>query len=638
MPSRRRAVITLAAVLLVVAVAGVYAPVRHADFVNLDDEEYVTRNPGVRAGVTVDGLRQAFFGTRGALWMPLAFVSHMVDVELFGLEPRGHHLVNVGLHAANAVLLLALLVRATGAVAPSVAVAAIFAVHPLRVESVAWIAERKDVLSVAFALLTFHAWVSWVARPTLGRQAALLLAATLAMLSKPMMMTLPLFLLCLDFWPLRRRESLGRLVLEKAPLGLVALGVAIITLVGLRAGGALTPLAEHGLGARVANACAAYVWYVVKTLAPRDLAVSYPRVAWPAAYVAGAAAALAAAAAVAIASRRRAPWISMGLAWFTIGLAPVIGIVQAGTQAMADRFAYLPSIGLLVAIVWTVDAAVPGVRLRRLLAGATALWVAALGVAARAQVHHWQDSEHLHRRTLAVTERNHLAHTHLANALAARHRFREAYEHYDAAVRIEPRDAKAVFGLGVAAEGLGAPEEAMAHYQATLEIAPANAKAHNNLGILLFERGDAERALHHFSEAVRLDPAAGEAVANLTLALRQHGIAADEAERYAGGLAARWAAVVADRARPGGDAYGASLAGRLLGAEAAGVAACVREHQPTRPAPINLYVTLTGDGRITDVTAAPPTALARCIGAELRDATAPAPPFAPFHAQVGIQG
>jgi protein O-mannosyl-transferase len=639
-----RGVLVVAA-LLVVAVVAVYAPIRDAGFVSLDDQEYVTDNPFVRVGLTGPGVRHALWGSRGALWMPLAFVSHMVDVHLFGLSPAGPHLVNVGLHAANAVLLLLLLVRTTGAFAPSAAVAVLFALHPLRVESVAWIAERKDVLSACFGLLTLHAWVSYARRPRLGRYLAVVLALLLALLAKPMLVSVPVLLFLMDFWPLRRldtptpdgrRVTLGDLVLEKIPLLLLAAGTAALTLITVREYDALASLSERSLATRIVHAAASYVWYVGKTLWPADLAVFYPYPAWSAWQIGVAVACLAAAAAGCVVTRRRAPWIAMGTAWFVIALFPVIGLFQAGSQGMADRFTYIPGIGLLVAMAWTLDAAVRTRRPRALLGGAVAVVTVALAILSARQVRVWHDSETLYRHTLAVTENNWSTHADLGNVLLESGRLDEAYAHFETAYQLEPRATKTSFGLGLAASAYGRLDEAERYYRRTIELDYRHAKAHNNLGVLMFDRSETDAGLHHLSEAASVDdPNAREAASNLRLALLRLGI--PDADAYVKGLATWPAAVEADRERPGGAKYGAGVAGQLLAPRVEAVRTCLGTADGRAKVPFNIYVAIGPDGALQEVAPLPPTRVARCLGDELRAARASAPPFAPFHAQVSMR-
>src|SRR5262249_6520926 len=321
---------------------------------------------------------------------------------------------NVVLHAANAVLLLLLLVRATGRVAPSIAVAALFALHPLRVESVAWIAERKDVLSVFFGLLALNACVSHARRPTFARYLAILTWTVLALLSKPMLVTLPVLMLLLDVWPLRRldggaglpRATARDLVFEKTPLFLLAGAAAAITLVSVHHGSALVALGETSLATRVAHATVSYSWYAWKTAWPARLAMFYPYPTWATWQVAGATFVAAAALVLAVAAWRRGRWITIGIVWWVVALFPVCGIFQAGSQGMADRFTYVPSIGLLVAVVWTLDALARTPRARAALGGAAVVATAALAIASTRQVGWWHDGRTLYERTLAVTTDN----------------------------------------------------------------------------------------------------------------------------------------------------------------------------------------------------------------------------------------
>jgi Flp pilus assembly protein TadD len=645
-PRRRtkRVLLLATALLLVAAVGLVYAPVRHADFVTIDDPEYVTENPFVRDGLTVAGLRHALWGSRGALWMPLAFVSHMIDVELFGLSPRGPHLVNVALHAANAVLLLALLARATGAVLPSALVAVFFAVHPLRVESVAWIAERKDVLSAFFGLATLHAWLGYARRPGLARYLLVLLGFLLAVLAKPMLVTLPALMLLLDLWPLRRLEmpaADGRtatwrdLVLEKVPFLLLAAAGAALTFVTAREYGALVPLSARPIPSRILHAIVSTVWYVGKTLWPTRLGVEYPYPTWSAWQVGSAVLAFAVAGAACVRARRQAPWAAVGLAWFVIGLVPVSGLFQAGEQGMADRFTYLPGIGLLVAIVWTLDRAAAARGVRPAAAGFACAAAAALGIAANRQAAVWTDSLTLYHHTLAVTPDNWRIHAALGSFHLDAGRLPEAARHLEEAHRIAPTSPKAHFGLGLIASAYGRQDEAELHYRETLALDRTHVKAHNNLGVLLFERHDTDGGLHHLSEAAGLDdPDAADAAANLRLALLRLGL--PDADEYVRELATWSAAVEADRTRAGGTTYGDGLTAQLLAPRAAAVRTCLADARDST-IPVHLYVAVAADGALIRVAAMPPTRAARCLRDELRAGHAAPPPFAPFHGKVALR-
>jgi len=639
---RARTTLAVVATVLVIGIVAVYAPVRHAAFLSLDDTIYVSENPYVRAGLTADGVRHALYGSRGALWLPLSFISHMIDVSLFGLDPTGPHLVNIALHAANAVLLLLLLVRATGSVAPSIAVAALFTLHPLRVESVAWIAERKDVLSAFFGFLTLHAWVSHARRPSFGRYLVVVGLTVLALLSKPMLVTLPALMLLMDLWPLRRlegdsgtpRATVRDLVLEKIPLLLLGAAAAGMTLFTARQASALVTLSDNPFATRLAHATVSYVWHAWKMAWPTGLAIFYPLHSWAAWQVGGAAVTVVGAAILAVAAWRRARWISIGLAWWAIALFPVCGLFQAGSQGMADRFTYVPSIGLLVAIAWTLDALARAPRTRIALGAGVVVASAALAVASARQIAYWRDGRTLYERTLAVTTGNWIIQAEVGNQLLGEGQPERAYAHFEESYRLEPRFAKAAFGLGLTAKALGRPDEAEAHYRDTLRVDPTYVKAHTNLGTLLFTRNDTDEGLHHLSEAARMEPDSPEALANLRFALRQVGVA--DVEGYVNGLRTWSLAVAIDRERPGGSSYGAALMGALLGPRVEAVRGCFVGAADT-PTPFNLYVAVGADGALQDITALPPTRVARCFGDELRTARLPAPPFAPFHAQVAMR-
>jgi tetratricopeptide (TPR) repeat protein len=640
-----RATAVLWAALIVVALALVYEPVRHAAFFYFDDDFYVTDNPFVRHGLTLAGLAQAFLGSRGALWMPLAFTSHMIDVSLFGLTAGGPHVVNVVLHAATTLLLLAFLVRTTGAVAPSVTIAALFALHPMRVESVAWIAERKDVLSAFFGLVTLHAWVSFTRAPTPGRYRLVMLATGLALLSKPMLVTLPLLLLCIDVWPLGRLGAVGDdgrartardLVVEKVPLAILAAAGVVLTLLAAHGDGALVSLADRPASTRLAHAVASYVWYAWKTVWPDDLAVLYPYPAWSFGQIVASAVAVSAAAALTVAARRTAPWITAGLAWFAIALLPALGLLQAGDQGMADRFTYVPTIGLLVAVVWTLHVAAHTRELRAALAGAVVVIVGAWGIASHRYADLWRRSELVLAHAYAVTRNNWRVEQALGSLYANAGQHAAAYEHFDTALRIEPRSPTARYGLGLALDGLGRPDEAAASYREAIRMHPDYWRPHHRLAAYLLAHGDLSGALHHFGEAVRLKPAPADVAKDLRNALELAGFPKPNAEGYVKGLLVWGHAIASDQGTRRGAAYGTQLASELLDASAARLHACVDKGGDGAHAPFSLYVQVDANGALPAVTAMPPTAVARCLRDELRTARAPTPPFAPFHAQVAI--
>lgn len=388
-------------------------------FVLIDDPFYVTANREVLKGITREGLAWALTANVVNNWHPLTVLSHMLDVEVFGLAAAGHHLTSLLLHLASVLLLFEVLRRTTGALYRSALVAALFAVHPTRAESVAWVAERKDVLSGLFWMLALLAYVHYARRPSRGRYLLVALAMALGLAAKPMLVTLPCVLLLLDLWPLERRE-LGRLILEKIPLFVLSAASSLTTLHYQKT--SLAPLEALPWDLRFANAAVSYVAYLGKAFLPRDLAVFYPfPQTIPLGQTLGAVALLAALTILAVRRVRESPWLLVGWLWFLGTLVPVIGLVQVGRQAMADRYTYLPCIGLFLAVVWGMAELVERrAALRPALAVCAVLAVLVLTALTQGQVRHWQDSVTLFRHALAVTGDNELARRGLDRALAAR--------------------------------------------------------------------------------------------------------------------------------------------------------------------------------------------------------------------------
>ncbi|MEO6196456.1 MAG: hypothetical protein ABIS20_25835 [Thermoanaerobaculia bacterium] len=448
MTSGRRLPLLLGAALALLTLAA-YLPALHNGFVNLDDGLYVTGNPQVQKGITRASAAWALTANVANNWHPLTLLSHQLDCQLFGLDPAGHHATSLLLHLANTLLLFAVLRGMTGAVWRSAAVAALFAVHPAHVESVAWVAERKDVLSALFWILAMAAWTSYARRPSPGRYLLVALMMLLGLMAKPMVVTLPFALLLLDVWPLERR-GLGwkRLIAEKLPLLALSAAASLVTLRYQRT--SLAPLDLVPWSVRLANAAVAYASYLGKLLLPRNLAVFYPiPLAIPAWQVAAATALLAALTALATWKARRAPWLLVGWLWFLGTLVPVIGLVQVGRQAMADRYTYLPSIGLFVAIVWGIAWGIAALARERraILATASAAAILALAVGTWKQAGTWHDSVALYRHALAVTRGNYVAHVGLAKALTAERNLEGAEEEYRAALALRPRLIEARAGL-----------------------------------------------------------------------------------------------------------------------------------------------------------------------------------------------
>ncbi len=453
LPARSAGAAALVAAGLALLTLFVFLPAAGNGFVHYDDPLYVTGNDQVRRGLTGEGFLWAWRAAVAGNWHPLTMLSHMADAEIWGLDAGGHHLTSLLLHAANVVFVFLVLRRMTGAPWRSAAVAALFAVHPLRVESVAWVAERKDVLSGFFFLLALAAWVAYTRRPAAGRYLLALLAFAAGLLAKPMLVTLPFVLVLLDVWPLgrlplaappggERRRVVRRLLAEKAPFFVLALAASAVTLFTQQV--AMAPLATVPLGRRVGNALVSYAAYLRKTFWPMDLAVIYPLpAAVPLVKAALAAALLALVTGLVLVRLRRSPWLAVGWLWFVGMLVPVIGLVQVGRQALADRYTYLPSIGLAVALVWggaeVARALLPAGRARRvLLAGALALAVAVLSLAARRQVAVWKDTSTLFAHAMAVTPGNYYAAYKVGVELSRRGDRAGAERHYREALRLRP--------------------------------------------------------------------------------------------------------------------------------------------------------------------------------------------------------
>jgi protein O-mannosyl-transferase len=533
--NRARAV---AALLLSAAVILAFWPVLGNGFVNFDDDEYVTANPRVRGGLSLEGLRWAATSGELANWHPLTWISHMCDAQVFGGSPAGHHATSLLLHLVNTLLLFLLLEIATGALGPSAFAAALFGVHPLHVESVAWVAERKDVLSTMFWLLATLAYVSWTRRPGAARYAATVAALAAGLASKPMLVTLPVTLLLLDVWPLGRWAPLAarlggmraaaKLVIEKLPLFALSAVSCIVTYAVQRSHGAVGTLAEFSFPTRLANAILSYGTYLVRTVLPVGLAVFYPHpgASISAAEVAVAGLAVAALTALAIRARRRAPYAFVGWLWYLGTLVPVVGLVQVGDQATADRYTYVPLIGIFVAIAFGIPDLLRRTGLSRLPSRAlpaAAVVVAVLAVLANAQARTWRDSASLFEHALAVTTRNAVAHNNLALALESRGSADEAAAHYAEAIRIDPRHAKAYNNLGCLLVERGRLDEAVASFSSAVAAAPRFAKAHYNLGIALARQGRDAEAIPSFERALEIAPDDSEAHDNYGISLARLG-------------------------------------------------------------------------------------------------------------------
>lgn len=515
--------LALAFVLALVTVVP-YVQVRQHDFVNYADDLYITGNTTVQTGLTAESVRWALTATDAASWHPVTWWSHMLDVQLYGLRPVGHHLTNVALHALATALLFLVLARLTAAPWRSAFVAALFGLHPLNVEVVAWVAERRTILSVLFGLLAMWTYAGWVARGGVGRYLLVVFWFATSLMAKPVLVTLPFVLLLLDLWPLGRFGATGgqpaagvpRLVLEKVPLfALAAASSAVTFVVQSRAGGVLArPLPD-----RVANTLVSYVQYLRTVLWPFELGVFYPLpAAWPAVMVAGAATLLLAITGVTIAAWRRRPHVAVGWLWYLGTLVPMIGLVHLGEQARADRYTYFPAIGLFVMLVWSIPdrPRVPAVR-----AAVAMAILGGLGVLTWTQVGYWRNSRTLFEHALAVSPDASPAHDHLGMALADQGDIDAAIKHYQEAIRLDPRAARAYGNLGVAHANRGKIDEAIKDYEQALAIRPGWSVLHANLASAYTQQNQLDRATDQLREAVRLESTVPEYHYNLAVVYAQ---------------------------------------------------------------------------------------------------------------------
>jgi protein O-mannosyl-transferase len=541
-PPARPASLWIAIALALVTLA-VFCPVTGFQFVNYDDTDFVTANPHVQAGLTAEGFRWAWRSEVARNWHPVTMISHMLDCQLFGVKPWWPHLVNVLLHAANAALLFGLLRRMTGAVWRSAAAAALFALHPLHVESVAWVSERKDVLSTLFWLLTTWAYVRFVEEFKVQSSkfkvfyGLSLLFFALGLMSKPMLVTLPFTLLLLDYWPLQRMipgAPFWRLVAEKIPFFALSAVSCVVTYRVQQQGGSVLGLQYFPLGARLGNALISYVRYVEKMFWPRHLAALYLRTGeWPWWLVALAALLLLAVSALVLMQRRRRPYLAVGWFWYLGTLVPVIGLVQVGMQAIADRYSYVPLIGLFVMVVWGGWELAGAWRLGKFAPGAAAGALTACAVLTVHQEFYWKDSETLFKRMIDATPNNYMARYNLGNMYSKENRTVEAISNLTAAIEGEPNYAEAHNNLGGIYLEQKRYDEAIEQYRTALRVhteylycfnlanalADAASARHNTNGF-----AEARRA---YQQASELNPAASDAHHNLALTWQAQGRASE---------------------------------------------------------------------------------------------------------------
>jgi len=499
--------------LLALATLLAYLPATHDLFINYDDDDYITQNQIVQKGLTWAGVKWAFTTCHASNWHPLTWLSHMTDCELFHLNSGGHHFVNVLFHAANAALLFMLLLGLTDALWPSAFIAALFAWHPMHVESVAWVSERKDVLSTFFALLALLSYVRFTQDNRRRNFWLAVIFFALGLMSKPMLVTLPFVMLLLDYWPLQRIQdskaktwNVRPCALEKWPFFLLAALSSTVTFLAQR-NDAVASLAKVPLTLRFENAILAYADYLLKTIWPTQLAVFYPlskHLAW--APVATAAAVLILISAVAWLERRRSPWLLVGWLWFLGTLMPVIGLVQVGDQAMADRYGYFPLIGIFIAFTFAIAKGVNRSRFAKTTcAVAGVLILSACLVLTENQLRYWRDSESLFSHAIAVTKDNALAHLNLGAALDEQNRPDEALIEYQKALQLAPYRHEIFNNIGKLLNDEGKPEAALTYCREAVRLNPKSPFSHNSLGLVLVELGRFDEAMYQFSEAAQLD-------------------------------------------------------------------------------------------------------------------------------------
>jgi len=523
---------------LAVVTFALYAQVIGHQFITLDDPTYIQENPMVNRGVTLAGLAWAFTTFHAANWHPLTWISHMIDCQLFGMNAGHQLLVNALIHVANTLLVFWFLLRTTHARWPSALVAALFALHPLHVESVAWASERKDTLSTFFGLLSLIAYSRYAEAPAISRYIWVAVTLALGLLAKPMLVTWPLVMLLLDYWPLGRvngqpaRRSLGGggwpvvrgLVVEKIPLFALAAASAVMTLIAQSREGAVRTLGHEAITLRLSNALVSYAKYLLLTFWPNDLAVYYPFAGIPAWQIIGAAFLLIGITVFCVSQRRIRPYLMVGWLWFLGTLVPVIGIVQVGGQIMADRYFYIPSIGLLMALVFGLADIAKSWRVGPLLsAGAAAAVLLILATLTNAQIQRWHDSFTLFEHTLAVTPPNLRIEHNLGVALGLGDRYDEAAAHFEKALQIDPNFYDGLVVMGVTRAHQGRLPEAIEYFRAAIRSQPDVPKARVQLAHALWNEKRDEAALEEMRRASQLAPKDADIRADFGLALAMVG-------------------------------------------------------------------------------------------------------------------
>jgi len=560
-------------VLLILTTLIAFGRIVNNDFVNFDDDRLITQNIKVQSGFNAESIKWAFTNASLEYWHPLTWLSIILDWSLFGANASGHHLVSLLWHIGSAILLFLFLNKTTGSLWPSAFAAAFFALHPLRVESVAWAAERKDVLSVFFGMATLYTYAYYVEKPKLSKYFLCLVLFVLSLMSKPTLVTLPCVLLLLDYWPLGRlqkaltpqstpvlvdkkavkkktkklivkssvdkkkaapvqnsRQLIGHLLWEKVPFFFLALVLSVMLILQLKEDRYMLSMQQIPFSDRMMNAIVSYVAYIGKTFWPFDLAVFYPYVnSFPIWQVLGVSLLLVGVSTAVIYLAKKAPFLAVGWLWYLGVLFPVIGLMQLGAQAMADRYTYFPSIGIAIMLTWGVTYLLPKENLRKIIIIPAAVILVGLTFLTWQQCGYWKSSITLFNQALQATKDNYLAHNNLGVALAAEGKNDEAIAHYFVAIKIRPNYDDAHTNLGVAFAAQGKNEEAIVYYLEVLKNNPNNTSAHYNLGMALKDQGKMEEALNEFRKTINIKPSSADAHNNIGIILDMYYKKSDEA-------------------------------------------------------------------------------------------------------------
>jgi tetratricopeptide (TPR) repeat protein len=522
---------------LAISTFAVFYQVRSFAFINLDDQIYVYDNPNIQSGLTLDTVKWAFNIGYAVNWHPLTWLSHSLDWQLFGNNSGAHHLTNLFFHIVNTLLLFVVLKQMTSALWQSAFVAALFALHPLHVESVAWISERKDVLSAFFLFLTIWAYLRYVRQSKIRRYLLIVLFFTLGLMSKAMLVTLPFVLLLLDYWPLERfgKQKISCLILEKVPLFVLSAASSVITFLAQRTGGAVAQVAELGIKFRIYNAINSYVKYIEKMFWPSRLAVFYPHPGENISlfFTVISAVILLIITIIVFAFAKKRRYLFTGWFWYLGTLIPVIGIVQVGSQALADRYTYITLTGLFIIIAWGLPELLEKWRYRKIILRPVAYMVlAVLAVSTYFQTKLWEDDITLYQHTLNVTENNYSIHTFIAKSFVEHGRIDEAVLHNFQALRIKPDYADALNSLGVAYYKTARLDEAIDCYNKAVKINPRQKEVYSNLGMALAAKGEFDKAILLYNKALQIDPDSFNTRLNLGAALTSSGKLEQAAQEY----------------------------------------------------------------------------------------------------------